>query len=57
VVAAHPQVSSAEPTDTVSALITTNSGVSLKFDPLIRQPQQAAADLVRAVTSISNGRR
>lgn len=52
------QVISTQPTGSVEALITTTSGVSLIFDPLIRQPTQAAAAAVAKVaSSVVNGRR
>ncbi len=51
------QVASTQPTNYVEALITTNSGVSFVFDPLIRNPQQAAAAAVAKVAStVASGR-
>jgi hypothetical protein len=50
------QVAGAEPTDSVSALITTTKGVSLVFDPLIRPPQQVAAAVKQAADLVSGGR-
>lgn len=47
---------STQPTNYVEALITTTSGVSLVFDPLIRNPQQAATAAVAKVAStVVNG--
>ena len=50
-------VAGAEPTDSVAALITTNKGVSLVFDPLIRPPQQVAAAVQQAAGLVTGGRR
>ncbi|BDA46549.1 probable glutamyl endopeptidase [Coccomyxa sp. Obi] len=50
------EVVSTQPTNYVEALITTTSGVSLVFDPLIRNPQQAATAAVAKVAStVVNG--
>ena len=49
---------STQPANAVEALITTKAGVNLIFDPLIRNPQQAAAAAVAKVAStVASGRR
>nr|QOL01128.1 putative extracellular protein CSOL_052 [Pseudococcomyxa simplex] len=52
------EVVSTQPANAVEALITTKAGVNLIFDPLIRNPQQAAAAAVAKVAStVASGRR
>ena len=46
-----------QPTGDVQALITTMTGVSLVFDPLIKQPQQVADAVHQAAENLANGRR
>ena len=51
------QVAQTQPTADVQALITTVTGVSLVFDPLIKQPQQVADAVHQAAQNLANGRR
>lgn len=52
------QVVDTEPTGALSALLTTENGVSLVFDPLIRKPTQVAAEIVDNIAQgVSGGRR
>ena len=51
----HVQIADAQPTALLYPLITTNSGVSLVFDPLIRKPSEVAAAIVQDITSNVNG--
>ena len=51
----HAQIADAQPTALLYPLITTNSGVSLVFDPLIRKPSEVAAAIVQDIASGVNG--
>ncbi len=50
------QILDVQPTALLYPLITTNSGVSLVFDPLIRKPSEVAAAIVNDIASgVSSG--
>ena len=47
----HMQISTTQPTGGLVPLITTKSGVSLVFDPLIRKPSEVAAAIVQDIAA------